>query len=440
MPSLTPARRRAEEFDALVESTRTGGAGGSHAARRRADRHADLLPLVDALARTPRVDPRPEFSADLRERLMAEADTSMVPVTQKLSLRPDEDGVSVAPARPSRRFAVAIGTATLLGATTSVGYAAQGAMPGDALYPIKRGLESVSTGLTTSDATRADRVMAHATDRLAEAQSLSEQGGASADRNVPGTVDDFTGLAQEAGDLSLSAYREDADRAQVEQLRGFISASMDQLALIDTIGPDSAHDELVAAADALAELDRRALAACGDCEGEVLDTPPFVLSSKDVRPRAGRDAAPRADRYQPDLPDLGEEFHLPPANLDPPQTDRDPRAPGGPLPLGPGDRDPRTPDPGTPDPGDPTPDDPGGLLPDDPDGPLPLDPKNPLPDGGGPHRIDDGLLDDDGIIERDGPLGPGGLLGNLLDGNLLNNKKQGGGTQNGGLGDLNPLD
>ena len=67
MTPVFAARRRAEEFAALVETPSTGGSGDP--------RYDDLLRLVGSLRDTAPVTARPEFVADLRERLLTETST-----------------------------------------------------------------------------------------------------------------------------------------------------------------------------------------------------------------------------------------------------------------------------------------------------------------------------------------------------------------------------
>ena len=79
MTPVFAARRRAEKFAALVEGASTGRADDA--------RYSDLLELVAAMRETPAAEARPEFVADLRARLMAEADTALVPAdTSRLTL------------------------------------------------------------------------------------------------------------------------------------------------------------------------------------------------------------------------------------------------------------------------------------------------------------------------------------------------------------------
>src|SRR4051812_11164365 len=108
------AQRRADDFNTLVEQSSTGGTDSSRDAR-----DAQILELVGALRAVPDPQPRPEFVADLRSRLMAEAETALVPVdVAKLKL----------PARRTtreRRIAAIVGGLAIAGATTSVAMASQ---------------------------------------------------------------------------------------------------------------------------------------------------------------------------------------------------------------------------------------------------------------------------------------------------------------------------
>jgi hypothetical protein len=69
MSSLHPARRRAERFNSLLDGEREAV---------RAPRDIELLELVDALQSVAPAEARPEFVADLRERLVLAAETELV--------------------------------------------------------------------------------------------------------------------------------------------------------------------------------------------------------------------------------------------------------------------------------------------------------------------------------------------------------------------------
>ena len=71
MTPVFAARRRAEEFAALVDAPSVAGSDDA--------RYDDLLRLVGTLRDTTPVTARPEFVADLRGRLMSAADTALTP-------------------------------------------------------------------------------------------------------------------------------------------------------------------------------------------------------------------------------------------------------------------------------------------------------------------------------------------------------------------------
>ena len=144
MTPLFPARRSAERFDSLVEGGR----------RDDVDRTtADLLELVSTLRSVPEPQARPEFVADLRERLMLAAAAELTPAPVAARERDDVARLTIKPARTrrERRVGIALGAVAIMGATTSMAVASQGAIPGDALYPVKRAIENTQAGFSVGD-------------------------------------------------------------------------------------------------------------------------------------------------------------------------------------------------------------------------------------------------------------------------------------------------
>ena len=74
MTGLFSAKRRADEFEALLSR-----APETPLTDREVERFAALLSLVSDLRAVPDAMPRPEFAGSLRERLMTEADTVLLP-------------------------------------------------------------------------------------------------------------------------------------------------------------------------------------------------------------------------------------------------------------------------------------------------------------------------------------------------------------------------
>ncbi|GAB6985207.1 DUF5667 domain-containing protein [Nocardioides pyridinolyticus] len=258
------AHRRADEFDALVEGTATAEA---------ASRDRDLLELVGALRSTPEIHARPEFVADLRGLLMAEAETALLPAdTSRLRLperRP----------RRERRLAAVVGGLAVVGATTSVAVAAQSALPGETLYPIKRVIEGAHTGLAVGEANKGTTVLANASDRLTEVVALTHRDGVADDLRIAQTLNTFTDQATQASDLLLADYAHSGNESSIVALNDFSASSLDRLAALEPYIPAEARDELIRAAQTLDTIGTEATASCPSCGGSPIDSIPPVFAA-----------------------------------------------------------------------------------------------------------------------------------------------------------------
>lgn len=263
MTSVIPARRRAEEFAALVDG---GGDASDH-------RHDNLVELVTALRGAPLVEPRPDFVTQLRADLMAEAEVALSSVDSRLTLP------SHTRTRRDRRFAIAAGTVALIGAGSSMAVAAQDALPGDALYPIKRVIEGAQSTLTVDEVSKGETLLANASGRLSEISALQARNSAEGTAAMPDTLDDFSVQADNAADVLLSEYARTGDRDAVTELRTFTAESMDTLVELGADLPSSARTALEHAAQVLKQIDDRAVAACPECGGGIDEVPQMFQRS-----------------------------------------------------------------------------------------------------------------------------------------------------------------
>jgi len=270
MTPVFASRRRAEEFHSLVEAPRPAGAEPGSGAPLE-----ELLAIVGALRDVPDAAPRPEFVASLREALMAAADTLRVPAADDRLTLPARNP------RRDRRVAVAIGGLAVVGATTSMAVAAQTALPGEMLYPLKRAIEDAETGVASSPDAKALTLLDSATNRLSEVEALGRQGDLEDQETaVATTFVDFGTQANQATDYILDDYAETGDRRLIRELRDFAGSSMATLQDLEDQVPASAHDELLAAVDVVSDIDTRAQRACPTCGGAGVDQiPPVLLSS-----------------------------------------------------------------------------------------------------------------------------------------------------------------
>lgn len=270
MTSVFASRRRAEEFSSLVDAPRSG------APRSGRDAHLEeFLSIVESLRAMPAPEPRPEFVAALRAELMAAADTLLVPATDDRLALPARNP------RRDRRLAAAIGGLAVVGAGTSMAVAAQSALPGEMLYPLKRVIEDTRTGVASQGDAQALSLLDSATSRLGELRELGREGELTDHTGaVTTTFTDFGSQANRAADLVLADYAETGDRTLVRQLRDFTGASLDTLQSLESSVPASARDELLAAVEVVSDIDARARRACPSCGGAGVDqVPPVLLSS-----------------------------------------------------------------------------------------------------------------------------------------------------------------
>jgi hypothetical protein len=265
MTPVFATRRHAEEFEAVVDGLTTRNASD--------DRYDDLRELVGALRAVPQPVARAEFVTQLRDRLVAEA--AAMPViaaaeAERLRLRSADPG-RVARRPRERRVAVALGTLALLGATTTMAVAAQSALPGDVLYPLKRAVESAHVGVSIGDEGKGSTLLANASTRLDEVEQLAQQDADDRPAEISDTLSDFTEQATEASDLLLTAYVNDGDPQSVNHLNSFTASSMASLAALDGKLPDTAQDEWVHAVTTLVRIDESAQQTCPTCSTTDLD-------------------------------------------------------------------------------------------------------------------------------------------------------------------------
>jgi hypothetical protein len=266
MSPVFAARRRAEEFQSMVEGA--SAAGGSDA------RLLEFLEIVETLRETPEITARPAFVADLREQLLDEARTlartgkgadaaARLTVTRSTTER-----------RRERRLAAAVGGLALVGASTGMAVASQSALPGDPLYPLKRAIENAQTGVQTDEDAKGKSLLDNASGRLDEVDQLSRENDDAA--TIAATLDTFTDQASEASDLLLSDYAETGSEDSVEELRSFTADSMAALTALQEIVPEDARGALISAARTLTQIDQRALLACPSCGPDLVTEIPSL--------------------------------------------------------------------------------------------------------------------------------------------------------------------
>jgi hypothetical protein len=291
MTTLFRSSRRAEEFALRVDGASNVRAADDAATER-------LVGLTQLLrvrgAADAAATPRTEFALDLRERLMTEAATVLTPRSAGLAL----------PVRPrgkrERRLVAVASAVVLLGGTAGMATASQSALPGEALYPIKRGLEKAEVRLSLDSAGQGRHLLHQADDRLGETQGLIDADSATSTPEVPGTLSAFTRQAQQGSDLLMSSYADSRDPETVATVREFAATALRRLEALDATAPPEAQGDLRAAALALRDIDARASELCDTCADlPALAVPKVFLASAEVDRAMRRFAAAQPDNSHP---------------------------------------------------------------------------------------------------------------------------------------------
>lgn len=265
MTTVFGSTRRAEQLAVLLDD-RSGRLSAVHDAELER-----LVGVVAAMRQAGAADesavPSPTFAATLRERLMAQAPDVL----------PTQPAVPAPPPRARgrlRRRLVASATVgvVLVGGTAGMAAAAQQALPGEVLYPIKRGLENAHLGLSTSPADRGRDLLAQASTRLDEARQLLA-GDATGWPQVPGTLEAFADQARRGTGLLLGSYADTRDPASIDAVRDFAVRSLGLLGPLAPAAPAPALDAVRQAAGTMTAIDARAGQACASCP----DAPPLRL-------------------------------------------------------------------------------------------------------------------------------------------------------------------
>lgn len=273
MSDLHRARARAETFAHAVDH------GPRHSSRLSDDPELmEAVELVGRLRTAGAVAPRPEFSAELRHRLLEQA-AARAATTTPTMVRSTPDDSDDPPTREDvdasvtdirhrhgRRIRLVASTAALvlLGGGIGSAAAAQQAMPGDTLYGMKRGIENVATNVGVGDDSRGRRDLEHAMTRLSEVRALAESGGDVG--TINSTLDDFSAQARKGVSRLVASYQQDGDAGSITAVTQFITSARQALG---ELAPKLPPESLKSAVEALATIEQLAQhtsAACPKCE------------------------------------------------------------------------------------------------------------------------------------------------------------------------------
>ena len=280
------SRRDVEAFAAAVDGNPPSG--------RAADPSERVRELVDIAARVremPVRTARPEFVADLRSQLMAAAADELPSAAESAAPETAAAPHHRAPAqvRVRRRLTAAATAFVVVGGSFGLVAASAQSMPGDMLYPVKRGTERVELMLHEG-AGEGRALLDHAATRLAEVEALANGSNPDADDLIANTLADFTEEANAGGDLLLDSYGQGGSQEDIEDVRRFTADSAQRLQNLAYAMPRAAATEYADAARAVSGLDSTAVGVCPTCgdgappvnvDGELLNAVAYVLDKSD---------------------------------------------------------------------------------------------------------------------------------------------------------------
>ncbi|GAA3443603.1 DUF5667 domain-containing protein [Planomonospora venezuelensis] len=179
-------------------------------------------------ARIPGTAPRPEFRAELRERLMnapreeaAPARTGPAAGSPAERVRPRGARLRL-PSLLPRLLSLGLATAMV-----AAGLATYRSVPGDTLYPLKRAAENTMLRLSADDAERADRELSSASTRADEVEELLGSATRSDSRLVGETLKEMEDTTRSAVTALTRVRRDDAK--VTSSLKRFVQKQRDQI-------------------------------------------------------------------------------------------------------------------------------------------------------------------------------------------------------------------
>ncbi|MFJ8754853.1 DUF5667 domain-containing protein [Streptomyces sp. NPDC102441] len=233
------AHRRANAFaQALEEQSPQGAAAVQPEEPAQPADHGTLLALANGLGELPAPEFDPEVKVVQRAQLLAAMETmfaeggaSTGPTVPEQRSKGAHRASPIRRLRPRSRWAkgltaggLTVGVAA--GAFGGVAAASSDALPGDSLYPLKRGMEDISLGMADGDADRGEAYLDQASTRLNEARRLMERArSGEMDHESIGDVrralDGMTHDATEGHRLLHTAYEHDGAIGPIQTLDSF---------------------------------------------------------------------------------------------------------------------------------------------------------------------------------------------------------------------------
>ncbi|MEV4191624.1 DUF5667 domain-containing protein [Streptomyces toxytricini] len=211
--------------------------------------HERLLALASVLGELPRPVLDPEVKVVQRAQLVAAMEAMVMEeragggaasdpqVPEQRAGRGAHRATPLRKLRPRSRWSKGIAAGGLTvgvaaGAFSGVAAASTDSLPGDTLYPVKRGMEDLKLGMADEDADRGELYLDQASNRLSEARRLMERGRTGVlDHESLGAIrralDGMKHDAAEGHRLLQAAYERDGSLGPIQTLSSFSRSHRD---------------------------------------------------------------------------------------------------------------------------------------------------------------------------------------------------------------------
>jgi hypothetical protein len=167
--------------------------------------------------------------------------------------------------RRQRRLSVAAAAFIVVGGSAGVAAAAENSLPGDPLYPIKRGIESAQVSFSSSDSGKGQDLLRQASTRLDEVDGLMQDHASS--HRIDSTLAAFQKSAADGADLIFADYQRNGDSAGIERLQAVLGSQLHQLDGLSHDAPSGSRSSFDDARSLIGDLSQQAGVLCPDCSG-----------------------------------------------------------------------------------------------------------------------------------------------------------------------------
>ncbi|WP_029211329.1 hypothetical protein, partial [Arsenicicoccus bolidensis] len=283
------SRADADAFEAMLQGTTPPSPAMS-----------DLLSLTQQVASVPIPGPNPSFVSGLAATLRTEA--AAVAASPPTSAPAPVSQPSVLTIHGTWPKVLAGAAAGVVVAGTGLGVAAQGALPGDALYAVRGVVDGLEVRLAGSDGAQGRTLLSHAREHVADAGALADR--------TPQVADDIrTSLSDaaasvESGQTELfAAFDDTREPDHLRVVQEFTSWVQPQLQTLRQKVPAEALGELAALQSTVdkgsTEL-RAKLVACGEsCSGIAVPAPGPSATTSPSSPAPSTTAPPSTSPSPP---------------------------------------------------------------------------------------------------------------------------------------------